>query len=130
MKKYVVILLLLSSQLIQAQTAEKPSMLEYLSNVVMFNPSFVQIHETEDKMTHDIMVTGHWKYEIEFKNRKQQAIYSVLNDEKKVLFEISEEADKAATVIDLASLAPGIYYIQKKAATKQFIFEVHKLMGK
>ena len=128
MKKYILVALLLASLITQAQTTEKPSMLEYLSNVVLFNPTFVRIHETEGNMTHDIMVSGRWKYEVEFKNRKQDAIFTVLDDESKVLLEVKEEVNKAATVIDLASLSPGIYTIQRKVKDKIYSFEVVRMM--
>lgn len=128
MKNYILALLLLGSFITKAQTTDKPSMLEYLSNVVLFNPTFIHIHETEGKMTHDIMVSGRWKYEIEFKNRKQDAVFTILDFDKKVLFEIKENPEKPATVIDLSSLTPGIYYIQRKAKDKVFTFKVERLM--
>jgi hypothetical protein len=128
MKKYILALLLLSSFITKAQTTEKPSMLEYLSNVVLFNSTFIHIHETEGKMTHDIMVSGRWKYEVEFKNRKQDAVFSVFDDQNKLLFEIKEEADKPATIIDLSNYGPGLYTIQRKAKNKVFVFEVKRMM--
>ncbi len=127
MKKYILALLLLSS-ITKAQGTDKPSMLEYLSNVVLFNPTFIHIHETEGKMTHDIMVSGRWKYEIEFKNRKQEAVFMVFDDQNKLLFEIKEDAEKPATIIDLSNYGPGIYTIQRKANNKVFVFEVERLM--
>lgn len=128
MKNYILALLLLGSFITKAQNTETPSMLEYLSNVVLFNATFIHIHETEGKMTHDIMVSGRWKYEIEFKNRKQEAVFTVLDFDKKVLFEVKEDPEKPATVIDLSTLTPGIYYIQLKANNKVFEFEVERLM--
>jgi len=128
MKKYILAIFILSSIITKAQTTDKPSMLEYLSNVVLFNPTFIHIHETEGKMTHDIMVSGRWKYEIEFKNRKQEAVFYVFDDQNKLLFEIKEETDKAATIIDLSNYGPGIYTIQRKAKDKIFVFEVERLM--
>ncbi len=128
MKKYILALLLLSSSITKAQGTDKPSMLEYLSNVVLFNPTFIHIHETEGKMTHDIMVSGRWKYEIEFKNRKQEAVFMVFDDQNKLLFEIKEDAEKPATIIDLSNYGPGIYTIQCKANNKVFVFEVERLM--
>ncbi len=128
MKNYILALLLLGSFITKAQSTETPSMLEYMSNVVLFNPTFIHIHETEGKMTHDIMVSGRWKYEIEFKNRKQEAVFTVLDFDKKVLFEVKEDPEKPATVIDLSSFTPGIYYIQRKANNKVFVFEVEKMM--
>jgi hypothetical protein len=112
----------------KAQNTDKPSMLEYLSNVVLFNPTFIHIHETEGKMTHDIMVSGRWKYEIEFKNRKQDAVFFVFDDQNKLLFEIKEQADKPATIIDLSNYSPGIYTIQRKVNNKVYVFEVERLM--
>jgi predicted sugar kinase len=128
MKKYILALLLLGSMVLKAQTTDKPSMVEYLSNVVLFNPTFIHIHETEGKMTHDIMVSGRWKYEIEFKNRKQEAVFSVFDDQNNLLFEVKEDAEKPATIIDLSSYGPGIYTIQRKAKNKVFVFEVERLM--
>jgi hypothetical protein len=128
MKNYILALLLLGSFITKAQTTDKPSMLEYLSNVVLFNPTFIHIHETEGKMTHDIMVSGRWKYEIEFKNRKQDAVFMVFDDQNNLLFEIKEQADKPATIIDLSNYGPGIYSIQRKANNKVFVFEVERLM--
>jgi len=128
MKKYILVALLLTSLISQAQTTEKPSMVEYLSNVVLFNPTFVRIHETEGNMTHDIMVSGRWKYEVEFKNRKQEAVFTVLDFNKNVLFEIKEDLEKPATVIDLTALTPGIYFIQRKAKDKIYTFEVERMM--
>ena len=128
MKKYIIALLLLVSTITKAQTTDKPSMLEYLSNVVLFNPTFIHIHETEGKMTHDIMVSGRWKYEIEFKNRKQEAVFMVFDDKNNLLFEIKEDAEKPATIIDLSNYGPGLYTIQRKANNKIFIFEVERLM--
>ena len=124
----VVLITLLPSINTKAQTTDKPSMLEYLSNVVLFNPTFIRIHETEGKMTHDIMVSGRWKYEIEFKNRKQDAVFTVFDDQNKLLFEIKEDAEKASTIIDLSNYGPGIYTIQRKANNKVFVFEVERLM--
>lgn len=112
----------------KAQPTETPSMLEYLSNVVLFNPTFVRIHEADKKFTHDIMVSGRWKYEIEFKNRKQEAVFTVFDDQNNLLFELKEEADKPATIIDLSNYGPGIYTIQRKANNKVFVFEVERLM--
>ena len=128
MKKYIIIVMLLGSIITKAQTTDKPSMLEYLSNVVLFNPTFIHIHETEGKMTHDIMVSGRWKFEIEFKNRKQEAIFTVFDDQNKLLFEIKEDAEKPATIIDLSNYGPGIYTIQRKAKNKVFVFEVERMM--
>ena len=128
MKKYFLFALLFASIVTQAQTNEKPSMLEYLSNVVLFNPTYVRIHETGGNMTHDIMVSGRWKYEVEFKNRKQDAIFIVLDDENKVVLEVKEEVDKAATVIDLTGFSPGIYTIQRKVNGKIYSFEVVRMM--
>jgi hypothetical protein len=128
MKNYILALLLLGSFITKAQNTEKPSMLEYLSNVVLFNPTFIHIHETEGKMTHDIMVSSRWKYEIEFKNRKQEAVFSIFDDQNKLLLEVKEDADKPATIIDLSSYGPGIYTIQRKANNKVFVFEVERLM--
>ena len=124
----VVLLMLLAGIKLQAQSTDKPSMLEYLSNVVLFNPTFIHMHETEGKMTHDIMVSGRWKYEVEFKNRKQDAVFSVFDDQNKLLFEKKEEADKPATIIDLSNYGPGIYTIQRKANNKVFVFEVERMM--
>lgn len=124
----VVLMMILPSVKSLAQTTEKPSMVEYLSNVVLFNPTFIHIHETEGKMTHDIMVSGRWKYEIEFKNRKQDAVFAVFDDQNKLLFEIKEDAQKPATIIDLSNYGPGIYTIQRKANYKVFVFEVERLM--
>jgi len=120
--------LLLTSNFLQAQTTEKPSLLEFLSNVVLFNNTFINIHETEDKMTHDIMVSGRWKYEIKFKNRKQDAVFIVLDYNKNVLFEVKEDPEKPATVIDLTALTPGIYFIQRKAKDKIYTFEVERMV--
>ena len=128
MKKLIAALFVFTSISLQAQTKGSASPVEYLSNVVLFNPTFIHIHETEDKMTHDIMVSGRWKYEIEFKNRKQEAVFTVFDYDKKVFFEVKEDPDKPATVIDLSSFTPGIYYIQRKANDKVFIFEVERLM--
>jgi hypothetical protein len=128
MKKYILALLLLGSIVAKAQTTDKPSMLEYLSNVVLFNPTFIHIHETEGKMTHDIMVSGRWKYEVEFKNRKQDAVFSVFDDQNNLLFEVKEASDKPATIIDLSNYGPGIYTIQRKANNKVFMFEVERMM--
>jgi hypothetical protein len=125
---FVVLLMFFVNINSKAQTTDKPSMLEYLSNVVLFNPTFIHIHETEGKMTHDIMVSGRWKYEIEFKNRKQNAVFSVFDDQNKLLFEIKEEFDKAATVIDFSGYGPGLYTIQCKANNKVFVFEVERMM--
>ncbi len=124
----VVLLMLLPSIKLQAQSTDKPSMLEYLSNVVLFNPTFIHIHETEGKMTHDIMVSGRWKYEIEFKNRKQDAIFSVFDDQNNLLLEIKEDPEKPATIIDLSNYSPGLYTIHRKANNKVFVFEVQRLM--
>jgi hypothetical protein len=124
----VVLLMLLAGIKSKAQTTETPSILEYLSNVVLFNPTFIHMHETEGKMTHDIMVSGRWKYEVEFKNRKQDAVFSVFDDQNKLLFEKKEEADKPATIIDLSNYGPGIYTIQRKANNKVFVFEVERMM--
>ena len=128
MKKYILILVLLSTQLLQAQNANKPSMLEFLSNVVLFNPSFVHIHETENNLTHDILVTSRWKYEIEFKNRNRADVFTIKDDTKKVLFEQKETPNSPATVIDLTTLAPGIYTIERKTKEAVFVFEVEKLL--
>jgi hypothetical protein len=128
MKKYILAIFILSSIITKAQTTDKPSMLEYSSNVVLFNPTFIHMHETEGKMTHDIIVSGRWKYEIEFKNRKQEAVFSVFDDQNKLLFEIKEELDKIATIIDLSNYGPGLYTIQRKAKNKIFVFEVERLM--
>ena len=128
MKNYILALLLLGSFITKAQNTETPSMLEYLSNVVLFNPTFIHMHEKEGKMTHDIMVSGRWKYEIEFKNRKQEAIFTVFDDQNKLLFEIKEDAEKPATIIDLSNYGPGIYTIQRKAKNKVFVFEVERMM--
>jgi hypothetical protein len=124
----LVLLMLFVNINTKAQTTDKPSMLEYLSNVVLFNPTFIHIHETEGKMTHDIIVSGRWKYEIEFKNRKQDAVFSVFDFDKKALFEVKEDPDKPATIIDLSSFTPGIYYIQRKVNNKVFVFEVERMM--
>lgn len=125
----VLILLMFHSHIYsKAQTTDNPSALEYSSNVVLFNPTFIHIHETKGKMSHDIMASGRWKYEIEFKNRKQDAVFTVFDDQNNVLFEIKEEADKAATVIDLSNFGPGIYTIQRKANNKVFVFEVERMM--
>lgn len=126
MKKYILVLLLLGSIITKAQTTDKPSMLEYLSNVVLFNPTFIHIHETEGKMTHDIMVSGRWKYEIEFKNRKNEAVFNVFDDENNLLLEIKEDAEKPSTIIDLSNYGPGIYTIQRKVNNK--VFEVERMM--
>ena len=128
MKKYLLAIFILGSFITKAQTKDKPSMLEYLSNVVLFNPTFIHMHEKEGKMTHDIMVSGRWKYEIEFKNRKQEAIFTVFDDQNKLLFEIKEDAEKPATIIDLSNYGPGIYTIQRKAKNKVFVFEVERMM--
>ena len=128
MKKYIIALLLLGSTITKAQTTETPSMLEYLSNVVLFNPTFIHMHETEGKMTHDIIVSGRWKYEIEFKNRKQDAVFSVFDDQNNLLFEVEEDADKPSSVIDLSNYGPGIYTIKRKAKNKVFVFEVERMM--
>jgi hypothetical protein len=128
MKKYILAIFILSSIITKAQTIDKPSMLEYLSNVVLFNPTFIHMHETEGKMTHDIIVSGRWKYEIEFKNRKQEAVFSVFDDQNNLLFEIKEDAEKPATIIDLSNYGPGIYTIQRKAKNKVFVFEVERMM--
>jgi hypothetical protein len=125
---FVVLLMFFVNINIKAQSTDKPSMLEYLSNVVLFNPTFIHVHETEGKMTHDIMVSGRCKYEIEFKNRKQEAVFSVFDDQNNLLFEVKEDADKPATIIDLSSYGPGIYTIQRKANNKVFVFEVERLM--
>ena len=122
MKKYIIALLLLVSTITKAQTTDKPSMLEYLSNVVLFNPTFIHIHETEGKMTHDIMVSGRSKYEVEFKNRNQEAVFMVFDDQNKLLFEVKEHGEKPATIIDLSNYGPGIYTIQRKANDKVFVF--------
>jgi predicted sugar kinase len=74
------------------------------------------------------MVSGRWKYEIEFKNRKQDAVFSVFDDQNNLLFELKENAEKPATIIDLSSYGPGIYTIQRKANNKVFVFEVERLM--
>jgi hypothetical protein len=128
MKKYILAIIILCSIITKAQTTDKPSMLEYLSNVVLFNPSFIHIHETEGKMTHDIMVSGRWKYEIEFKNRKQEAVFSVFDDQNNLLLEMKEDDEKPATIIDLSNYGPGIYTIQRKAKNKVFVFEVERMM--
>jgi hypothetical protein len=125
---FVVLLMFFVNINTKAQTTDKPSMLEYLSNVVLFNPTFIHMHETEGKMTHDIMVSGRWKYEIEFKNRKQDAVFTVFDDQNNLLFELKEEADKPATIIDLSNYGPGIYTIQRKANNKVFVFEVERMM--
>ena len=128
MKKYILAIIILSSIITKAQTTDKPSMLEYLSNVVLFNPTFIHVHETEGKMTHDIMVSGRWKYEIEFKNRKQEAIFSVFDEQNNLLLEMKEDTEKPATIIDLSNYGPGIYTIQRKAKDKVFVFEVERMM--
>ena len=128
MKKYILAILILSSTIIKAQTTDKPSMLEYLSNVVVFNPTFIHIHEAEGKMTHDIMVSGRWKFEVEFKNKKQEAVFSVFDDQHNLLFELKEDAEKAATIIDLNTYGPGLYTIERNVNNKVFVFEVERLM--
>jgi hypothetical protein len=128
MKKYILAIFILSSIITKAQTTDKPSMLEYLSNLVLFNPTFIHMHETEGKMTHDIIVSGRWKYEIEFKNRKQEAVFSVFDDQNNLLLEMKEDAEKPATIIDLSNYGPGIYTIQRKAKNKVFVFEVERMM--
>jgi len=125
---FLVLLMFFANINIKAQTTAKPSMVEYLSNVVLFNPTFIHIHETEGKMTHDIMVSGRWKYEIEFKNRKQDAVFSVFDDQNNLLFEVKEDAEKPATIIDLSNYGPGLYTIQRTANNKVFVFEVERLM--
>ena len=122
--------MLLCAANIQAQTNEKPSMLEYLSNVVLFNPSFNHIHESENKMTHDILASGRWKYEIEFKNRKQDAVFTLLDADKKVLLEQKENPEQPATIIDMSSYPPGLYTIQRKVKDKGYSFEVERLFVK
>lgn len=124
----LVLLMFCANIYTKAQTTDKPSMLEYISNVVLFNPTFIHIHEAEGKMTHDILVGGRWKYEIEFKNRKQEAIFSVFDDQNNLLFEMIEDAEKPATIIDLSNYGPGIYTIQRKAKNKVFVFEVVRMM--
>jgi hypothetical protein len=128
MKKYILAIFILSSIITKAQTTDKPSMLEYLSNLVLFNPTFIHMHETEGKMTHDIIVSGRWKYEIEFKNRKQEAVFSVFDDQNNLLLEMKEDAEKPSTIIDLSNYGPGIYTIQRKAKNKVFVFEVERMM--
>jgi predicted sugar kinase len=103
-------------------------MLEYLSNVLFFNPTFIHLQESEGKMTNDILVSGRWKYEIEFKNRKQEAVFSVFDDQNNLLFEVKEDAEKPATIIDLSSYGPGIYTIQRKANNKVYVFEAERMM--
>lgn len=119
---------MLTSVSLHAQTKESASPAEYLSNVVLFNPTFMHMHETGGTMSHDIMASGRWTYEIEFKNRKQDAVFTVLDDHNKVLFEVKEQAGKVATIIDFSNLSPGIYTIQRKANNKVFVFEVERLM--
>lgn len=128
LERGILVVLLMFCVNIKAQTTETPSMLEYLSNVVLFNPTFIHIHETDKKFTHDIMVSGRWQYEIEFKNRNQEATFLILDDQKKWLFEVKEEAGKPSTIINLSNYTPGLYYIQRKANNKVFEFEVERLM--
>jgi len=128
MKKLIAALLVFTSISLHAQTKESASPVEYLSNVVLFNPTFMHMHETGGNMSHDIMASGRWTYEIEFKNRKQDAVFTVLDDQNKVIFEVKEQADKAATIIDLSNFPPGLYTIQRKANNKVFVFEVERLM--
>ena len=132
--------MLLCAANIQAQTNEKPSMLEYLSNVVLFNPSYVHVHEVGEiagqarndafPMTHDILASGRWKYEIEFKNRKQDAVFTLLDADKKVLLEQKENPEQPATIIDMSSYPPGLYTIQRKVKDKGYSFEVERLFVK
>ncbi len=126
MKKYILIFSVFLGALTANAQQEKPSMVEFLSNVVLFNPTYIHMHETDNKLTHDIMVSGRLNYEIQFMNRQREDVFKVFDDEQNLLFEVKEDVAKPATLINLGALSPGKYSIQRNVGNKVYSFEVEK----